>query len=88
MVTLTFTVAVVVSRLGVRCVGVDADPALSFTLQVTRQSDTCSVDFTTGNPVLIEALGAESTKSELVTALGVAFAAALMRAAVLSSFRL
>ena len=87
-VTLTFTHADVGRLLSDRFVGENANPALSFTLHVTRHSDTCSFDLTTGNPVRIEALDAEATKSELVTALGVAFAAALMRAAVLSSFRL
>ena len=87
-VTLTLTHADVGRFLRDGFIREDANPALAFTLHVARHCDTSGFDLATRDPVCAEALDAEATKSELIAALGIALAAALLRAAELCSFRL
>ena len=85
-VTLTLTHADVGRFLRDGFIREDANPALAFTLHVARHGDTSGFDLATRDPVCAEALDAEATKSELIAALGVALAAALLRAAELLFF--
>ena len=87
-VTLTFTHADVSRLFRNRFVREDSNPALTFTLHVTRHSDTSSLNLPSGKPMRVEALNAEASECKLKTTLGIAFAATFLRSSIFSSFRL
>src|SRR5688500_14352966 len=69
--------------LGVRAVGVDVDPDLAATLDVTRHGDTSRLDLTVGHVVTLHRLDAEVAEGELGSTLGHAAALGVMLLAVL-----
>ena len=81
-ITFTLTHTYVGRLLGDWFVGENANPALSFTLNIKSHGNTNGKDQANGKKVRIEALDAEATKSELIATLSVALAAAFLRSSV------
>src|SRR5687768_1970466 len=69
--------------LGERSVGVDVDPDLAATLDVTRHGDTSGLDLTVGHVVTLHRLDAEVAEGELGSTLGHAAALGVVLLAVL-----
>ena len=86
-ITLTFTHTYVSGLAGDGFVGEDAYPHLSFTLHVSVDGDTGSLDLPAVDPFGLKGLDAERTEGELCTSVGVAFVStSVLRSSIFNSF--
>ncbi len=87
-ITFTFTHTYVCRLFGNGLVREYPAPYLAFTLHISCHGDTCCFELTAVNPFRIKCLYAEAAKRQLITALGVAFAASFRGSSPFCSFRL